>query len=196
MNVVQRVRDLCSANVHLALERLESPEAMLGQAIREMESDLSRSLHAAASLIALEKLLARRIAEHEAEIHSLEGRARKEVAAGREARARTAVRRKLDAERALAGLREQSELVTENRRTLRQQIDGLSEKLAEARRMRAALGRPAPCGFRLREPSRGSHRSGAVRAASRPCRACGSRGRSTAGTARKPHPGKDARRAG
>ncbi len=139
MNIIQRVRDLCAANVHLTLDRLEDPEAMLGQAIREMEAELADALQAAASLIALEKLTARRVAEQQSGALAWERKARHELAAGHDGKARRALQRKLECNRALPGLREQLSLIEENRLALRRQIATMSEKLAEARRMRSAL---------------------------------------------------------
>jgi phage shock protein A len=139
MSVFQRVRDLCSANLHLTLDQWEDPEAMLGQAIREMESELAGALQAAASMIALEKLMSRRIGEHESGVQDWDRKARQELSAGREAKARQALRRKLEDHRILPGLREQLDLLKANRHALRRRVADMSGKLAEARRMRSAL---------------------------------------------------------
>ena len=63
MRVVRRLSDLWSAHLHEWIERCETPEIMLKQAVRDMDEALQSSLTAAARVIAHEKLLTKQLAE-------------------------------------------------------------------------------------------------------------------------------------
>ena len=60
MGIFARVSDIISANLNDMVERFESPETMLRQAIREMDAAIARTMEATARAIADERLI-----EHE-----------------------------------------------------------------------------------------------------------------------------------
>lgn len=139
MNLFTRIGDILSANLNELVDRFEDPESMLKQAIREMETALTQTLDGAARVIAGEKLLARRIAQHTQESETWQQRAVQRVAAKDDDGARRALRRRQELEKLLAALREELAETESHSATLRRQIDAMHVKLAEARRKFATL---------------------------------------------------------
>jgi phage shock protein A len=61
MGMFRRARDILSANISDLVERLEDPEKILRQVIREMEDAVLAALRGAARVVAEEKLLQREL---------------------------------------------------------------------------------------------------------------------------------------
>jgi hypothetical protein len=57
MGILQRASDILSATVNDFVDRLENPEKMLRQALREMETSIARALEATAKTVASERIL-------------------------------------------------------------------------------------------------------------------------------------------
>ncbi|MEX0715394.1 MAG: PspA/IM30 family protein, partial [Planctomycetaceae bacterium] len=75
MRIFARISDIISANLNDVIDRFEDPEAMLKQAVREMEQALDSTTDAAAKAIASERLLVRQLDGHRGEIDRQERRA-------------------------------------------------------------------------------------------------------------------------
>ncbi len=117
MALITRFSRLFSADLHALLDRLEEPEVLLKQAVRDMEEELARmrsdalGVRAELQRIAQQQTsLGSRLADFDAELDVC-------FAAGQDTLARGLVRRKLEAER-LAG-------------SLGKRHDALAERLAE-----------------------------------------------------------------
>ena len=132
MGLFKRVGDILSANVNDLVERFESPETMLRQAIREMDEAVARQMESTARAIADERII-------DKELHRL-----REQAAARHHEARAAVGRGDDdaARRALSQRHEVEKLITvlEVQRTevrttserLRHELDAMRIRRREA----------------------------------------------------------------
>src|SRR4051812_47679563 len=94
MKLFRRIGDLVSANLNDLLERLESPEALLRQAVREMEAAAARARGEAAQALAAARLAGGRLAEQERLLADWEARAEEAVADGDDALARRALARR------------------------------------------------------------------------------------------------------
>jgi phage shock protein A len=132
MGIFRRVSDIVSANLNEMVERFESPETMLRQAIREMDAALSRTLEAAARVIADERLLADQIARHRVEATDLHRRAGESLARGDEAGARRALMRRSDHEKLVAALDDQLAFARTTGSRMRRQLDAMRVRRAEA----------------------------------------------------------------
>ncbi|MBI5757798.1 MAG: PspA/IM30 family protein [Planctomycetales bacterium] len=139
MSLFARIGDILSANLNELVDRFDDPETMLKQAIREMESALTQTLDGAARVIASEKLLTKRVAQHTRESETWQQRAIQRIAAKDDDGARRALRRRQEQEQLLAALREELTETETHSATLRRQIDAMHVKLAEARRKFATL---------------------------------------------------------
>lgn len=132
MGVFKRVSDIISANLNDMVERFESPEAMLRQAIREMDAAVSRTMEAAARVIADERLLESQIAGYRQESTELHRRAREALRGADDDKARRALSRRQDHEKLIAALDDQLAKSRMAGAKLRRQLDAMRVRRAEA----------------------------------------------------------------
>lgn len=126
MALITRVSRLVRADLHAVLDRIEEPDLLLRQAVRDMEEELAsdeRRLEAAGAELA-------RIAAREGELGRTAARLEQELdvcfASGEDELARAVVRRRLENERAV-------EALTRRRAQLAQAQAALEERIAERR---------------------------------------------------------------
>jgi phage shock protein A len=142
MSIFKRVSDILTANLNEMIDCFEDPEAMLRQAIREMEQAVSDSMEAAAKAIAQERLLARRLEEHRRRSDLLRERAADAIRRGDDGAARATLAARSRQEKLIAALGEQHAAAAAQSSRLRTQIEGLQVRLSEARqRMHVAIAR-------------------------------------------------------
>jgi len=134
MGIFSRVSDIVSANLNVLLDRVENPEALLAQVIREMEAGLARARRSAAVAVAGERRLQRERDDHRVAAEHWKGRAKKALAAGREDLARRALARKLEYEETANNLDELHADAALTSRSARAALQALEARLAEARR--------------------------------------------------------------
>lgn len=139
MGLFQRISDIISANLNEMTDNLENPEAMLKQAIREMEQSISNATQEAAKVLANEKLMARELASNEQHVRDWHSKAERAVDAGDDTLARKALGRKQEHAKLVTALRDQLQSAQEASRTLKHQLEGMQAKLAEAKRNLATL---------------------------------------------------------
>lgn len=99
MALINRMSRLLTADIHAVLDRIEEPEALLRQAIREMEEELASAERRTRRLEQEREGLVARRAKLEASITELDGQLDVCFEAGNDALGRKLVRRKLEAER-------------------------------------------------------------------------------------------------
>jgi phage shock protein A len=134
MGLFQRIGAILSANLHELVEKLEDPEAILRQAIREMEIVIEEARQETARAMASATLVRRGLEDQERLGRDWQQRAEQAVRGGDDGLARTALARKQEADRLAAALRDQLQAADEASRTLRRQLEAMQVKLAEARR--------------------------------------------------------------
>jgi phage shock protein A len=138
MAIVERITRLFTADVHAVLDRLEAPDALLRQAIREMEAALAEHTQQLKALELDRELVRRRGGEIERSLASIREEIDLSYAAGNEALLRTCLRRRLEAERLQRMLEQRAAALT-------QQIDQATPVLEQQRerlvsmRQKAAL---------------------------------------------------------
>jgi len=133
MPIFRRIADILSANVNDLIDRFEDPEAMLRQAVREMETAVEQTMNAAAKSIASERLLTRQLAEHRRQSDRFQELARAAVARQDDAAARAALTSKAGHDKLAAAMEDQLASAGKQNARLRRQLDALRVRLAEAR---------------------------------------------------------------
>lgn len=133
MPVFRRIADILSANLNELVDRFEDPETMLRQAVREMETAVDETMHAAAKSIAGERLLSRQLDEHRRASDQCFERARDAVSRHDDDDARSVLAAKARHDKLIAALHDQLATAREHNARLRRQLDALRVRLAEAR---------------------------------------------------------------
>ncbi len=147
MAIVNRITRLFTADVHAVLDRLEEPDALLRQAIREMETALAEQALRLKRLEADREQQRRRRAEIERALAGIGEELDLSFAAGNETLVRKSLRRRLEGERLV-------KMLDGRLQGLVAQIDELTPALAQQRerleslRQKAALFdvEPVACG--------------------------------------------------
>lgn len=101
MALITRISRLFTADVHAVLDRIEEPEVVLKQAVREMADEVSRGEQRLRWLAAEGRELRQKIDDASAQVASLDSELDLCFGAGEEDLARSLVKRKLVAEQQL-----------------------------------------------------------------------------------------------
>lgn len=149
MKIFRRVSDIISANLNDLIDRFEDPEAMLRQAIREMEAAIDDAMRAAAGAIAEERMLTRQLEEYRRSNQQLRERAAAAVKRGDDPAARVALTQRAEQEKLVAALDDQLQAARRHSTRLRRQVAAMRVRLSEAQhklqsyiaRNRAAVAR-------------------------------------------------------
>jgi phage shock protein A len=138
MALINRVSRLFTADFHAVLDRIEEPDVLLRQAVREMEDDLARAGQQIKRLARERDDLTRRQVDSERSLGDIEEQLDVCFRSGEEQLARTLIRRKLEAER-LA--RELATRLTINEKELGQRRAAVEEnnRRLESMRQKAEL---------------------------------------------------------
>ena len=139
MGFFKRISDIISANLSEMADQFEDPEAMLKQAIREMEQSIAEVTQQTAKAMANEKTLLRELERNRAQGAQWQERAVKAVQSDDDSLARKALARKNEHEKLVVALEDQSAAAREASGALRHQLEGMKAKLAEAKRNLATL---------------------------------------------------------
>jgi phage shock protein A len=139
MGFFKRISDIISANLSEMADQFEDPEAMLKQAIREMEQSIAEVTHQTAKAMANEKVLRYELERNRAQASQWQERAVKAVQSDDDSLARKALSRKNENEKLVTALEDQSAAAHEASDALRHQLEGMRAKLAEAKRNLATL---------------------------------------------------------
>jgi len=138
-NIFKRINDVLSANINDLIDRVEDPERMVKQIIREMEENILRAREGVVDAIASEKKLQKELESNRQQAVEWLGKAETALRNGKEDLARAALARKKEHDDIIKALEPawQSANVTSER--LKNQLRGLEAKLEEARRKRSTL---------------------------------------------------------
>jgi phage shock protein A len=138
-NIFQRINDVITANISDLIDRVEDPEKMIKQIIREMEENIERAKDGVVEAVASEKLLRRDVEKHQKDAAEWHGKARNALQSGNEELARQALIRKNEHEKILASLNPALESAVSTSASLKSQLKALEAKLDEAKRKRSSL---------------------------------------------------------
>ncbi|MBN1671446.1 MAG: PspA/IM30 family protein [Kiritimatiellae bacterium] len=104
MSILKRIQSLLRANMHVVLDKLESPERMLNQRIRELEKALREAKHSAAAFAVALKKMEKETEQFKRLRDEWENRAEQAVAVGDDDLAKRALTEKLKMAEKIDGL--------------------------------------------------------------------------------------------
>ncbi len=139
MALITRISRLFRADAHAVLDRLEEPDVLLAQAVREMEAVLSQDEQRLRRLVQQERQLCARITDTEARLNRANEEMEVCFRAGNDDLARAVVRRRLEAERFAETLTRHREELAVKIGSLRQRIDDNRAQLETTRRKAEVL---------------------------------------------------------
>ena len=139
MGILDRIRTLLASNINAAITRAEDPQKMLDQLVMDMQEQFVEARRQVAVAMADEQRLKKQY-ENEARIASeCEARARKALMAGDENLAREALLRKTEHDKLAAGFKTEWDAQAAAVMQLRSALDGLNQKIEEAKRKKNLL---------------------------------------------------------
>lgn len=138
-NLFSRISDVITANISDLIDRVEDPEKMIKQIIREMEENIGLAKEGVVDAIASEKTLQQNVDRHRREAKTWQQNARTALKDGKEDLARQALVRKNEHDTILKSLEPALESAQGTSNSLKVQIKALDAKLDEAKRKRGAL---------------------------------------------------------
>ena len=143
MALITRISRLFTADVHAVLDRIEEPDVVLKQAVREMSEEVARSEQRLKWMLTERRGFQQRIDDAAAEVASLDDELDLCFEAGEEDLARSLVKRKLIAERNLKLATQQLETIDSDQEALEAALNDQRQILAETRQ-KAELFEDAP----------------------------------------------------
>ncbi|OAD21609.1 PspA/IM30 [Candidatus Thiomargarita nelsonii] len=138
-NIFTRINDIINANVNDLVDRLEDPERMIKQVIREMEENINQSKEGVIDAIASEKQLLRELESQRRQSEGWLKKAQLALEAENEELARSALARKKEVDSIIKNLEPAWESAKATSERLKRQLHQLEAKLEEAKLKRSTL---------------------------------------------------------
>ncbi len=139
MGILQRFKDIMSANINAILDKAEDPEKMVDQTLRNLNEDLMRVKNETASVMADEAKAKRNLDECNAEIAKMQQYAEKAVLAGNDADATRFLSEKAKLVANQATLQQIYEVAAANSMKMRQMHDKLVSDISELESRRETI---------------------------------------------------------
>ncbi len=134
-----RLNDIFNANLNDLIDKMEDPERMIKQVIREMEENLAQAKEGVIDAIAAEKQLAKELKQQQDLSKTWMKKAETALKSEREDLARSALQRKKEIDSIIDNLEPAWQRAKDTSTRLRQQLQTLETRLEEARHKRTAL---------------------------------------------------------
>ena len=144
MALINRMSRLFTADLHAVLDRLEEPDVLLKQAIREMEDELALREHRIRGLDHEREQCTRQAADIERELTRTAEQLDVCFDSGEEQLARTLLKRRLEMEHVLARLRARADAATKALATEHEQLDEQRRAFDSLRQQAEALLQDGP----------------------------------------------------
>ena len=139
MGILSRFKDIMASNINALLDKVEDPEKMIDQYLRNAESDLGKVKAETASVMAEESRAKRVLEENKAEIDKMQSYAVKAVEAGNDNDAREFLAKKKQLEEKQASLQQTYDLAAANANKMKQMHDKLVNDINELNSKRDSL---------------------------------------------------------
>ncbi len=139
MGILSRFKDIMSANINALLDKVEDPEKMIDQCLRNLNTDLAKVKSETAEVMAQEKAAKRDLDAVDAEIAKMNNYAIKAVEAGNDEDARKFLVEKTKLATKQAGLQQNYNLAHENAEKMRQMHDKLTSDIRELEERKATV---------------------------------------------------------
>ena len=131
MGILSRFKDIMSANINALLDKVEDPEKMIDQCLRNMNDDLVKVKQETASVMAQEKACKRQVDDCQAEIDKMQSYAVKALTAGNEDDARRFLAEKTKLTAKLTDLQANYAIAHDNSQKMRDMHDKLTTDIKE-----------------------------------------------------------------
>jgi phage shock protein A len=138
-HIFKRINDVISANINDLIDRVEDPERMIKQIIREMEENISKAKEGVVDSIASEKQLQKELESNQKQSAEWLAKAETALLNNNEELARSALARKKEHDNITKVLEPSWESARNTSEKLKAQLKALEAKLEEARRKRSSL---------------------------------------------------------
>ncbi len=139
MTIITRVSRLFQADIHAVLDRMEEPEVLLRQAVREMEEDLASDERRLRILDQEHKRLDDRLSDLDQTLNGIEEQLDLCFESGKEDLARSLVRRKLENRQFRKHLAAQRKTMEQSRNDLSARLDENRTRLESVRQKAEVL---------------------------------------------------------
>ena len=127
--ILGRFKTIMESNINALLDKMEDPEKMIDQYLRDMEKDLGSVKAETVAVMAQESAAKRKVAECENEIKKMEDYAKKALQAGNEADARMFLEKKGSIKIKLESLEKEKMVAVENSLKMREMHDKLTSDI-------------------------------------------------------------------
>lgn len=131
MGILTRFKDIMSSNVNALLDKMEDPEKMIDQCLRNLNSDLSKVKSETATVMAEEQRAKRALDECTNEINKMQQFAVKALEANNEADAKRFLEKKATLATKQTGLQEAYDIASKNATNMRAMHDKLVKDIGE-----------------------------------------------------------------
>lgn len=139
MGVIQRFKDIMSANVNAVLDKAEDPEKMIDQYMRNLQDDLGKVKAETAAVMAEETRAKRELDECNQEVEKLQKYAEKAVAAGNDSDARLFLQKKQTVAAQQTALQQAYDSASANAAKMRQMHDKIVKDMENLNQRKAAI---------------------------------------------------------
>ncbi|PIE83582.1 MAG: phage shock protein A [Candidatus Contendobacter odensis] len=138
-SLFQRISDVITANLNELVDRVEDPERMIKQIIREMEENIGSAREGVIDAIASEKQLAKELDNQRQQAEEWHDRACRAMEGGNETLAREALLRKKEHDSIIANLNNAWVSAQRTSARLKSQLRALEARLEEAKLKKGSL---------------------------------------------------------
>ena len=139
MGIFSRISTLFKSEANAAIDKLEDPEKMLNQTIRDMQEQLAQAKTQVAESIAFEKKLKMQLDKANDNAKEWENKAMAAVNAGRDDLAAQALQRQAECQKEADKLRAQWQAQKEGCDKIKAKLKGMNDKIEEAKRRKSLL---------------------------------------------------------
>ena len=136
MSILNRFKDIMSANINALLDKCEDPAKMIDQSLRQLKEDLAEVKQETAAVMAEEKRTKRLVDDNAAEIAKYTDLAKKALTAGNEGDAKVFITKKQELEAHQADLEKTYALAHANAEKMREMHDKLTGDIQELEQRR------------------------------------------------------------
>ena len=136
MSILNRFKDIMSANINALLDKCEDPAKMIDQYLRQLKEDLAEVKQETAAVMAEEKRTKRLVDDNAAEIAKYTDLAKKALTAGNEGDAKVFITKKQELEAHQADLEKTYALAHANAEKMREMHDKLTGDIQELEQRR------------------------------------------------------------
>lgn len=137
--ILNRFKDIMSSNINALLDKVEDPQKMIDQYLRNLESDLGKVKAETAAVMAEETRSKRELNECSDSISKMQNYAERALLAGNEADARIFLEKKEELSKKLVSIQQTYDIAKENSTKMRTMHDKLVKDIGELNARRNEL---------------------------------------------------------